>query len=57
VIIWGPSAKLVAENKEIQVKLKELMANGVKLNACITCANMYDVADIVFLFICNYSKQ
>ena len=45
VIIWGPSAKLVAENKEIQVQLKTMMDNGVKLNACITCANMYGVTD------------
>lgn len=45
VIIWGPSAKLVAENKEIQAKLKDMMDKGVKLNACITCANMYGVTD------------
>jgi len=45
VIIWGPSAKLVAENKEIQAKVKEMMGEGVHINACITCANMYGVAD------------
>lgn len=45
VIIWGPSAKLVAENKDVQAKLKDMADKGVKLNACITCANMYGVAD------------
>ena len=45
VIIWGPSAKLVAENKDIQATLKEMMNNGVSLNACVTCANMYGVTD------------
>ncbi|HPF52964.1 MAG TPA: DsrE family protein [Draconibacterium sp.] len=45
VIIWGPSQKLVAENKEIQVKLKDMQEKGVKLNACVSCANMYGVAD------------
>ncbi|WP_321373221.1 DsrE family protein [uncultured Draconibacterium sp.] len=45
VIIWGPSAKLVAENKDVQAKLKEMMNNGVSLNACVTCANMYGVSD------------
>ncbi len=45
VIIWGPSAKLVAENEEIQASLKEMMTNGVEVNACVTCANMYGVAD------------
>lgn len=45
VIIWGPSQKLVAENKDVQAKLKDMQEKGVKLNACITCANMYGVAD------------
>jgi hypothetical protein len=45
VIIWGPSQKLVAENKDVQAKLKDMAAKGVKLNACVTCANMYGVAD------------
>lgn len=45
VIIWGPSAKLVAENKKVQAKLKDMMEKGVKLDACITCAKMYDVVD------------
>lgn len=45
VIIWGPSAKLVAENKEIQAKVKEMMDLGIKVNACVTCANMYGVTD------------
>lgn len=45
VIIWGPSQKLVAENKDIQAKLKDMAEKGVKLNACISCANMYGVTD------------
>lgn len=45
VIIWGPSAKLVAENVEVQAKLKDMMEKGVKLNACISCSNMYGVTD------------
>lgn len=45
VIIWGPSQKLVAENKDIQAKLKDMAEKGVKLNACITCANMYGVTE------------
>ncbi|WP_297098869.1 DsrE family protein [Draconibacterium sp.] len=45
VIIWGPSAKLVAENKDVQAKLKDMMEKGVELNACVTCANMYGVTD------------
>ncbi len=45
VIIWGPSAKLVAENKDIQAKVKEMMGLGIKVNACVTCANLYGVTD------------
>lgn len=45
VIIWGPSQKLVVENKEVQAKLKDMAEKGVKLNACITCANMYGVTE------------
>ena len=45
IIIWGPSQKLVAENKDVQAKLKDMAEKGVKLNACITCANMYGVTD------------
>ncbi len=45
VIIWGPSAKLVAENKDVQAELKDMMEKGVSLNACVTCADMYGVSD------------
>ncbi len=45
VIIWGPTAKLTAENKEIQDKIKMAQHVGVKISACITCASMYEVVD------------
>ncbi len=45
LIVWGPSAKLLAENKMIQEGIKKMMADGVKVEACVTCANMYGVAD------------
>jgi hypothetical protein len=43
VIIWGPSAKMVAENIKIQEKLKNMQNDGVEIRACIVCANMYEV--------------
>ena len=43
LIIWGPSAKLTAENEEIQKELAQMKESGVKIEACIACAQMYGV--------------
>ena len=45
IIIWGPSAKMVAENIKIQEKLKTMQEDGVEIRACIVCANMYEVTE------------
>jgi hypothetical protein len=45
LIVWGPSAKLLADNEELQKKVKSMASDGVKLQACIACANSYGVAD------------
>jgi peroxiredoxin len=45
VIIWGPSARLVAADKDIQAKLKEMKQNGIVLEACVVCADSYGVSD------------
>ena len=38
VIIWGPTAKLVAENKRIQERMEVARHVGVKFSACVACA-------------------
>ena len=43
LIIWGPSAKLTAENMKIQEKLKAMQADGVVIEACVACARSYGV--------------
>ena len=43
LIVWGPSAKLAAENEMIQDYLKKMKEAGVKLEACLYCAKMYGV--------------
>ncbi len=43
LIVWGPSAKLLAENLVIQEYLKNLREKGVIIEACIVCANEYGV--------------
>ncbi|PTN09499.1 hypothetical protein C8N47_10444 [Mangrovibacterium marinum] len=44
LIVWGPSAKLLAENEDLQADVKKMMDAGVVVEACIACANMYNVA-------------
>lgn len=43
LIVWGPSAKLLAENVRIQEKVRDMHRDGVVVEACITCANDYGV--------------
>lgn len=45
VIIWGGTAKLAAENKEIQAAIKTAQKAGVKFSACIACANNLGVKE------------
>jgi hypothetical protein len=43
VVIWGPSAKLISENEKLQEKVKAMMADGIKVEACVACARQYGV--------------
>ncbi len=45
LIIWGPSARLVASDKDIQAKLMEMKNAGITLEACVVCADSYGVSD------------
>ncbi|MHC4844035.1 MAG: DsrE family protein [Planctomycetota bacterium] len=45
LIIWGPSSRLLAGDKELQDKVKEMMASGVDVKACKACADMYGVSE------------
>ncbi len=44
-IIWGPSSKLLAENTELQDYIKKMKEEGIILEACKACADMYEVSD------------
>jgi len=44
-IIWGPSAKLLSENVKLQEELKKMQEIGIKTEACVVCARMYEVDD------------
>jgi hypothetical protein len=45
LLIWGPSAKLVSENSKLQEKVKAMQKDGVIVEACIACANVYNVTE------------
>ncbi|MFW6188967.1 MAG: DsrE family protein [Planctomycetota bacterium] len=45
LVVWGPSARLLAADKDLQTKVKAMMKDGVELQACVVCADSYGVSD------------
>ncbi len=45
LVVWGPSAKLLAEDKELQKEIKAMQGSGVVVEACVACAKNYGVVD------------
>jgi len=44
LVVWGPSAKLITEDQTLQQKVRDMQHDGVEVEACLVCANMYGVA-------------
>lgn len=45
LVVWGPSAKLLSTDLELQQKVKVMQESGVEVLACIACANQYGVTE------------
>jgi len=45
IIIWGPSAKLLAEDTHLQGYLEKMKDVGITLEACKACSDDYGVSD------------
>jgi len=45
IMIWGPSAQILAKNRELQEQMKIVRDSGVKFNACVVCSDDYGVSD------------
>ena len=45
IMIWGPSAKLLAENVELQEMVAKVQATGVKFSCCVVCSADYGVTE------------
>jgi hypothetical protein len=45
LIVWGPSAKLLSVDKELQDGIFEMKRNSVELLACKACSDRYGVSE------------
>jgi len=45
LIVWGPSARLLAADKDLQAKVKAMMNDGVKVQACLACSDSYGITE------------
>jgi hypothetical protein len=45
LVVWGPSAKLLVADTELQEHFVEMKEAGVKLLACKKCSDLYGVSD------------
>ena len=43
LVVWGPSAKLLAEDSSLQAEIKAMQKAGVVVEACVVCARRYGV--------------
>jgi hypothetical protein len=45
LVVWGPSAKLLTEDKELQEYMQRIMDVGVEVRACKGCSDQYGVSE------------
>lgn len=45
LIVWGPSERLLAENQKLKDKIATIKKDGVIVEACVACSNMYGVTN------------
>ncbi len=44
LLIWGPSSRLLAADKELQQEIGKMKEAGVELLACKACSDLYEVS-------------
>ena len=44
LVVWGPSAKLLAEDQELQNNIKRMIDDGIVVKACKLCSDSYGVS-------------
>jgi hypothetical protein len=48
IIIWGASARLAGTDPEVQADIKEMIENGIKIEACKACTDHFGVSKVLF---------
>lgn len=43
VLVWGASQRLIAEDAEVREKVEAMIKDGVKVVACLKCADSMEV--------------
>ena len=43
LMIWGPSAKVLAENEKLQKWVGDIQKSGVATSACVACTDDYGI--------------
>jgi hypothetical protein len=47
IIVWGESAKLIAEDAQIQLEVEKMLTAGISIEACRACADRYGVSAVL----------
>jgi hypothetical protein len=45
LIVWGPSAELLTRDEALKTRIREMIADGVVVEACKACSDSYGVSD------------
>ena len=45
LIVWGPSQKLLAADKDVRAKVKAMEEDGIKVQICVYCAESYGLTE------------
>lgn len=45
LIVWGPSAKLITEDEELQDYMHKIIDSGISVKACKGCSDQYGVSE------------
>ena len=45
LIIWGPSGKLLTNDQGLQETIKDMLEEGVKVQACKACSDKLGISD------------
>lgn len=45
LMVWGPSARLLAEDETLQTMVENVLDTGVKASVCVVCSDDYGVTE------------